>query len=72
METWHVGWVSIHARGEKISAGVLFAITKEMTVGGLMAEVLRCLGIYDPLILHAHGHAKQPAIRSLNSAREAI
>ena len=64
METWHVGWVSIHARGEKISAGVLFAITKKMAVGGLTEEVMRFVGAQDFLVLHAHGHVKAPAIRS--------
>ena len=44
----------------------------EMAVGGLTAEALRCLGSYDPLISHAHGHAKRPAIRSLNSVRYTI
>ena len=72
METWHGGWVSIRALGKKISAGVPLAITKEMAVGGLTAEALRCLGSYDPLISHAHGHAKRPAIRSLNSVRYTI
>ena len=72
LETCHVGGDSICAHGNKISAGVPLAITKEMAVGGLTAEALRCLGSYDPLISHAHGHAKWPAIRSLNSAREAV
>ena len=63
------GGGSICARGKKISADVVFAMRKEMAVGGLTAEALRCLGSYDFLISHAHGHAKRPAIRSLNSAR---
>ena len=45
---------------------------KEMKGEGLTAEVLPCLGRYDPPILHAHGHAKRPAIRSLNSASLAM
>ena len=72
LETWHAGGDSICARGNKISADVVFAMRKEMAVGGLTAEALRCLGSYDPLISHAHGHAKRPAIRSLNSVRYTI
>ena len=50
METWHGGWVSIRALGKKISADVVFAMRKEMAVGGLTKEVMRFVGVQGFLI----------------------
>ena len=69
LETCHVGGDSICARGNKISADVLFALRKEMAVGGLTKEVMRFVGAQGFLISHAHGHVKAPAIRSQSSSR---
>ena len=69
LETCHVGGDSICARGNKISADVLFAMTEEMAVGGRTKEVMRFVGAQGFLISHAHGHVKAPAIRSQSSSR---
>ena len=69
LETCHAGGDSICARGNKISADVLFTITKEMAVGGLTKEVTRFVGAQDFLVSHAYGHVKAPAIRSQSSSR---
>ena len=69
LETCHAGRDSICACGNKILADVLFALRKEMAVGGLTKEVMRFVGVKDFLISHAHGHVKAPAIRSQSSSR---
>ena len=67
LETCHGGRDSICTHGNKISADVLFTITKEMAVGGCTKEVMHFVGTQDFLVSHAHGHVKAPAIRSQSS-----